>query len=79
MSLSTESIPTIASEVNKEDVPLKVEIGNLRLQDGDVEEKKKKRKSRRSKKRATGFEGRSACSLLKGAVASNASAGLDQD
>jgi len=79
MSLSTESIHTIAREANQEDVPLKVDIGSLRLQDDDVEEKKKKRKNRRSKKRATGFEGRSACSLLKGAVASNPSAGLDQD
>jgi hypothetical protein len=66
MSLSTESIPTIANEVNKENVPLKVEIGNLRLQDAGVEQKKKKRKNRGSKKRATGFEGRFACSLLKG-------------
>jgi hypothetical protein len=79
MSLSTESIPTIASEVNKGNVSLEVEIGNLRLQDGDVEEKKKKKKNRRSKKRATGFEGRSVCSLLKGAAAGNTSAGLNQD
>lgn len=60
MSLSTETMPTIASEGNKENEPPKADIGNLSLQDDDdddQEKKKKKKKSRRNKKRATGFEG----------------------
>ena len=64
MSTSIDAVPAIVGEGNKPDARLKVDIGEIRLQNDNVE--KKKKKPRRPKKKATGFEGQSVPSPSRG-------------